>query len=135
MLRTQRLSKLVFELRAAESRAVVTLFCENGLRKMFGLPVLEAEILQATVDKDSFPTCVIAEHSPLSKLLSSFHTTLSEVTLVCYPANSRSTGRAVQLRSFLDPQRGEWAGRADAHMQECVSIICRKFPALRHQNM
>ncbi len=107
----------------ADSRAVVTLFCENGLRKMFGLPVLEAEILQATVDKDSFPTCVIAEHSPISKLLSSFHTTLSEVTMVCYPANSRGTGRAVQLRSFLDPQRGERTGMCFHYHEENFLLL------------
>ena len=41
-----------------------------GLQKTFGLPCLEAEILQATVDQDTLPTHVIAS----AKELNRFHT-------------------------------------------------------------
>lgn len=38
-----------------------------GLQKTFTLPCLEAEILQATVDRDSLPTHVIAAAKELNR--------------------------------------------------------------------
>lgn len=40
-----------------------------GLEKRYTVPCLEAEILQATVDKDMFPTYLLAEAGELNRYL------------------------------------------------------------------
>jgi hypothetical protein len=37
------------------------------MHKSYKIPSMEAEILQATVDKEAFPTCVIAESGAMNK--------------------------------------------------------------------
>ncbi|GAB4818714.1 hypothetical protein N2152v2_005760 [Parachlorella kessleri] len=107
----KRVHKIVFELTTVDSRAVVTLHCDNGLLKSYKIPSMDAEILQATVDKEAFPTCVVAESGAMSKLLSSFHSGLEEVTIIAYGEAGRQQqgavpSKAVQLHSFLDPLKG-----------------------------
>ena len=38
-----------------------------GLEKRFTIPCMNSEVLQASVDKDSFPTCVNAAASELNR--------------------------------------------------------------------
>ena len=44
----------------------------SGLQKQYTLPCLEAEILQATVDKDMFPTFLLAEAGELNRYYRDF---------------------------------------------------------------
>ena len=48
--------------------------------------------------------------SPLSRLLSSFHTTVAEITIIATPDSEVEPGQAsktVQMRSFNDPAKGD----------------------------
>lgn len=49
-----------------------------GLQKRYTVPCLEAEILQATVDKDNFPTFLLAEAGELNRCR---HLRVSELML------------------------------------------------------
>jgi hypothetical protein len=74
---------------------------------------MDVEVLQATADRSSFPVCVIAETEAMGKLLSTFHSSLSEVTIIAHPDGGgtvSSVGKSVQLRSFLDPNKSELTG-------------------------
>ena len=47
---------------------------------------------------------------PLSRLLSSFHTTVAEITIIATPDSEVEPGQAsktVQMRSFNDPAKGD----------------------------
>ena len=43
-----------------------------GLEKRFALPCMNSEVLQASVDKDSFPTCVNAAARELNRQVLNF---------------------------------------------------------------
>ena len=48
--------------------------------------------------------------SPVSRLLSSFHTTVAEITIIATPDSEVEPGQAcktVQMRSFNDPAKGD----------------------------
>ncbi|KAL4452547.1 hypothetical protein ABPG75_008209 [Micractinium tetrahymenae] len=103
VFRTQRVAKILFDLSTTDCRATVTLHCENGLVKSYKLPTMDSEILQATVDKQQFAVRLSAEAPAISRLLSSFHAGLEEVTLVALPEGAH---RPVHVNSFIDPQKG-----------------------------
>ncbi|KAI3432588.1 hypothetical protein D9Q98_004136 [Chlorella vulgaris] len=103
VFRTQKVSKILFDLNTASCKATITLHCENGLVKSFKLPTMDSEILQATVDKQQFAVRLTAETAAISRLLSSFHAGLEEVTIVALPDG---IDRPVHVNSFIDPQKG-----------------------------
>ena len=133
VFRTQKVGKLLFDLDTARCKATVTLFCDNGvgsagscrravasraalgwfkpvsslpcagLVKSYTLTTMDAEILQATVDKQQFAVRITAETSAISRLLSSFDAGLEEVTVVALPDGSH---RPVHINSFIDPLQG-----------------------------
>ncbi|KAK9828366.1 hypothetical protein WJX74_011041 [Apatococcus lobatus] len=98
VFRTPRLSKLTLEIGSEETKLMVTVLAENGLRKRFRIPCMDVEILQATVDKDSQPTCLVAEAGALNRLLLSFWSSLREIMT--------SAMSKPQILSFVDPQKG-----------------------------
>lgn len=63
--------KYVYIMNSLSGRHKTILWCQKdllaGLQKTFGLPCLEAEILQATVDRDTLPTTVIAAAKELNR--------------------------------------------------------------------
>ncbi|GIL92700.1 hypothetical protein Vretifemale_20210 [Volvox reticuliferus] len=97
---------------AFASRAIVSDFFRNnliGLIKRYAFDCLDGEVLQATVDRDAYPTVVIAEASELEKLLSSFQHTLDEITLIANPLSAAALAnghKACEMRSFVDPLKG-----------------------------
>ncbi|KAA6424868.1 MAG: cell cycle checkpoint control RAD9A-like [Trebouxia sp. A1-2] len=97
----------------------------SRLEKRYTVPCLEAEILQATVDKDMFPIYLLAEAAELSRLLSSFHTTVGEITIIATPDCEADPGQAsktVQMRSFNDPAKAH----ADKALYTQLSLDTRE---------
>jgi hypothetical protein len=92
-----------------------------GLVKTYKLPTLASEILQASVDKQQFAVRLTAEAAAMSRLLSSFHSGLEEVTLVALPDG---TDRPVHINSFIDPQKGEASSRSAARLR--VRVCARE---------
>ncbi|KAK9829514.1 hypothetical protein WJX72_006295 [[Myrmecia] bisecta] len=110
VFRTQRITWLTCELSTTDNRFTAVLSTENGLQKEYRIPCMDSEILQAAVDKEAFPTCVIAGAAELNKLLGSFQSTLEEITIIATPDNSAGTGqagKAVHIQSFFDPAKGK----------------------------
>ncbi len=107
--RTQKIDKLTIDLDAEMSKLRVIVVGDNGIIKTYDLDCTNSEVLHATVDKDSYPTQVIAEASELNKILSSFQSTLDEITIIANPehrASASSIHRACQMQSFYDPEKG-----------------------------
>ena len=92
VFRTQRISRLTVHLDSSANTLLLVVHADNGkhqqlhllslfvhlqqsyicnlglgLQKQYTLPCLEAEILQATVDKDMFPTFLLAEAGELNR--------------------------------------------------------------------
>ncbi|KAF8072554.1 RAD9A [Scenedesmus sp. PABB004] len=130
--RSTRVSSMVFELCPEQALLRVTLKCENGLLKRYGLDVSSSDILQANLDGQLLPVCVVAEAAELNKLLNTFQSTLDEVTIIAQPdqqhqphdgtaAAAAAAQRAVQIQSFYDPAKG--AGGRSLHT--IVQLDCR----------
>ncbi|KAK9836039.1 hypothetical protein WJX81_008024 [Elliptochloris bilobata] len=110
LFRTQRIFKLGVHLDTESSKLVATLLSESGLEKQYQVPCMEARILQANLERDAFPTCVIAAASELNRLLGSFQNNLEEITIIATPDDDVANGppsRAVQLHSFVDPLKSK----------------------------
>ncbi|KAG1675440.1 hypothetical protein FOA52_001738 [Chlamydomonas sp. UWO 241] len=106
--RTHKINRMTLDMDADQSMLTVTVVGENKITKTYHLECMNSEILNATVDKDSCPTQVIAEAGELNKLLSSFQSGLDEITIIANPENLASAAsmhRACQLQSFYDPEK------------------------------
>lgn len=66
--KTQKVIRIAYELKHAESKLHVVILADNGLTKRFKIDTMESEILQANVDKGAYPTTVVAETGELSRL-------------------------------------------------------------------
>ncbi|DBA81778.1 hypothetical protein WJX77_008673 [Trebouxia sp. C0004] len=125
VFRTQRISRLTVHLESDQNSLLLVVHADNGLEKRYTVPCLDAEILQATVDKDMFPIYLLAEAAELSRLLSSFHTTVGEITIIATPACEADPGQAsktVQMRSFNDPAKAH----ADKALYTQLSLDTRE---------
>jgi hypothetical protein len=108
------------------------LICLTGLLKSYKFPTIEGEVLQATADRSTFPVCVVAETGAMNKLLSAFHSSLSEVTITAQAEGATaaaSAGKSVQLRSYIDPTKGAAAARlcgvhTHARRRHCFTPLC-----------
>ncbi|GIL57565.1 hypothetical protein Vafri_12774 [Volvox africanus] len=109
ILRSQKISQIDFSLDNAAARLRATVHTDEGLIRRYAFDCLDGEVLQATVDRDAYPTVVVAEASELEKLLSSFQHTLDEITLIANPESAAALAnghKACEMRSFLDPLKG-----------------------------
>jgi hypothetical protein len=93
----------------------------TGLVKRYAFTTVEGDVLQATADRGALPVRVVAETDAMARLLDTFHSSLSEVTITAGAESAPGAGggggaggsgsgpapsRAVQLRSYVDPARG-----------------------------
>uniref|UniRef100_A0A383VQ33 Uncharacterized protein n=1 Tax=Tetradesmus obliquus TaxID=3088 RepID=A0A383VQ33_TETOB len=113
--RSSRVGSMAFELNPEQATLTVTLKCDNGLLKRYGLDISSSDILQATLDGDDLPVCVVAESAELNRLLGTFQSTLDEITIIAQPeqepqhstaAAAAAARRSVQIKSFYDPAKG-----------------------------
>jgi hypothetical protein len=104
VFRTQRISKLVFELSAATARSTVTLYCDNELKKVYKIPSMEVEMLQANFDTSAFPTCIKTGAEALSRLLNGFDAGIDDLNILALPSIYTTANRdTVRLRSYIEP--------------------------------
>ncbi|GLI67952.1 hypothetical protein VaNZ11_012284 [Volvox africanus] len=109
IFRSQKISQVDFSLDNAAAQLRATVHTDEGLIKRYAFDCLDGEVLQATVDRDAYPTVVVAEASELEKLLSSFQHTLDEITLIANPESAAALvngHKACEIRSFVDPLKG-----------------------------
>ncbi|CAL8471520.1 g11062 [Coccomyxa elongata] len=136
LFRTQRIVKIYLELDSTASKLTAEVSAENGLEKQYKIPCMDTEILQTSVDKDTFPTCVNAAANELNRLLSTFQKELEEITIIAMPEETEGEGhgrqtKAVQLHSFIDPAKGH----ADRTLHTQLSVDTHElFLDYRHNS-
>lgn len=59
-------------------------------------------------DVGALPVRVVAEPGFMSKHLSTFHSGVSEVALLAHPQGQARVGPTVELRSYIDPNKGKF---------------------------
>ena len=131
----------------ASSYLSIKILAENHMIKSYHLDCLDSEILNATVDKEAYSTCVICEgeidgdmvlfRSPndpllnlaageLNRLLSSFQSNLAELTIIANPEHLLSLNvpqTACQFQSFIDVDKA----KSDESLNTSLSINTRSL--------
>lgn len=95
------------------SKVQWTLDCYNGMRKAYWITCnVEPDIQQLSLDRRKLPSSFVVRPRDLSRLLGNFQSTLQEITIIAteptsLPSGAASEigGKAVELRSYLDPTK------------------------------
>lgn len=88
-----------------------TLDCVNGMRKTYWINCnVEPDIQHLSLDKGRFTSNFVVRPRDLNRLLSNFQSSLHEITIIATEpsslpseAESEIGGKAVELRSYIDP--------------------------------
>jgi hypothetical protein len=86
-----------------------------GIRKTYWITCNnDTEMQNVMVERSSFPSHLVIKPKDLGRLLGHFQSSLQEITLIATePAStdidSDSEAKAIELKSYIDPARGEVA--------------------------
>lgn len=88
-----------------------TLECLSGMRKTYWINCnVDPDIQHLSLDKGRFPSNFVVRPRDLNRLLSNFQSSLHEITIIAtepssLPSDAASEigGKAVELRSYIDP--------------------------------
>ncbi|XP_024545153.1 cell cycle checkpoint control protein RAD9B [Selaginella moellendorffii] len=84
-----------------------TIDCLNGLRKTYWISCNnDIEMQHVAIERNIFPSNLVARPRDFSRLLANFQSSLQEITLIAtepFLAPTESEGKAVELRSYIDP--------------------------------
>ncbi|XP_021742558.1 cell cycle checkpoint control protein RAD9A-like [Chenopodium quinoa] len=88
-----------------------TLDCVNGMRKTYWINCnVEPDIQHLSLDRGRFTSSFVVRPHDLNRLLSNFQSSLHEITIIATEpssipseAESEIGGKAVELRSYIDP--------------------------------
>ncbi|KAK4796813.1 hypothetical protein SAY86_029139 [Trapa natans] len=95
------------------SKVCWTLECYNGIRKIYGITCnVDPDIQQLSLDKGRYHSNFVVRPRDLNRLLANFQSSLQEITIIATERNSLPAdvtdgigGKAVELRSYLDPMK------------------------------
>ncbi|PSS26519.1 Cell cycle checkpoint control protein like [Actinidia chinensis var. chinensis] len=95
------------------SKVQWTLDCYNGMRKAYWITCnIEPDIQHLSLDRRKFPSSFVVRPRDLNRLLGNFQSTLQEITIIAtepssLPSDAASEigGKAVELRSYIDPTK------------------------------
>lgn len=95
------------------SKVQWTLACYNGVRKAYWITCnVEPDIQHLSLDRRRFPSNLVVRPRDLNKLLANFQSSLQEITIIAteptsLPSDAASEigGKAVELRSYIDPTK------------------------------
>ncbi|KAA8545175.1 hypothetical protein F0562_019936 [Nyssa sinensis] len=95
------------------SKVQWTLDCYNGMKKAYWITCnVEPDIQHLSLDRRRFPSSFVVRPRDLNRLLSNFQSTLQEITVIAteptsLPSDAASEigGKAVELRSYIDPTK------------------------------
>ena len=85
-----------------------------GMRKSYWITCnVEPDITHLSLDKQKFPSNFVVRPRDLNRLLANFQSSLQEITIIAtepasVPPDSANEigGKAVELRSYIDPTKG-----------------------------
>ncbi|CAI0459924.1 unnamed protein product [Linum tenue] len=97
------------------SKVQWTLECNNGMRKAYSITCnVEPDIQHLALDRNGFPSSLIVRPRDLNRLLANFQSSLQEITIIATEttslpsdADSETGEKAVELRSYIDPTKGQ----------------------------
>lgn len=86
----------------------------TGMRKAYWITCnVEPDIQQLSLDRRRLPNSFVVRPRDLNRLLTNFQATLQEITVIATDATSlpgdaapEIGGKAVELRSYIDPTKG-----------------------------
>ena len=92
---------------------VDAVFCA-GMRKTYWITCnVEPNIQHLSLDRRRFPSNFVVRPRDLNRLLANFQSSLQEITIIATEPNSLPSdvaseigGKAVELRSYIDPTKG-----------------------------
>lgn len=73
---------------------------------------VEPDIQNLSLEKERFPSSLVVRPRDLHRLLANFQSTLQEITIIATEPNASADnpgeigGKAVELRSYIDPTKG-----------------------------
>lgn len=90
-----------------------TLECYSGMKKAYWITCnVEPDIQHLSLDRRRFPSNLVVRPRDLNRLLSNFQSSLQEITIIAteptsLPSDNASEmgGKAVELRSYIDPTK------------------------------
>lgn len=85
-----------------------------GIRKAYSINCnVEPDIQHLALDRGRFPSKLVVRPRDLNRLLANFQSSLQEITVIAteptsLPSDAASEfgGKAVELRSYIDPTKG-----------------------------
>ncbi|PIA61475.1 hypothetical protein AQUCO_00300761v1 [Aquilegia coerulea] len=92
-----------------------TLDCHNGMRKAYWITCnVEPDIQHLSLDRRKFPSSFVVRPRDFNRLLANFQSSLQEITVIATEPNSVPSdaaneigGKAVELRSYIDPTKDD----------------------------
>lgn len=90
------------------------LVCAAGIRKVYWITCnVDPDIQQLSLDKGRYNSNFVVRPRDLNRLLANFQSSLQEITIIATERSSLPSdavneigGKAVELRSYLDPTKG-----------------------------
>ncbi|XP_010259632.1 PREDICTED: cell cycle checkpoint control protein RAD9A isoform X2 [Nelumbo nucifera] len=97
------------------SKVQWTLECYSGMRKAYWINCnVEPDIQHLSLDRRRFPSNFVVRPRDFNRLLANFQSSLQEITVIatdpaCLPPDAASEigGKAVELRSYIDPTKDD----------------------------
>lgn len=98
-----------------------------GMRKAYWITCnVEPDIQHLSLDRRKLPSSFIVRPRDLNRLLANFQSTLQEITIIATQPSALTPdaadqigGKAVELRSYIDPTKGK--------LGKCVIIFLQKL--------
>ncbi|OMP03284.1 Rad9/Ddc1 [Corchorus olitorius] len=95
------------------SKVQWALECLNGMKKAYWITCnVEPDIQHLSLDRRKFPSNLVVRPRDLNRLLANFQSSLQEITIIATEptsvpsdADSEIGGKAVELRSYIDPTK------------------------------
>ena len=83
----------------------------TGIKKTYWITCnVEPDVHQLSLERDRYPSNFVVRPRDLSRLLTNFQSSLHEITIIASDLSADvSGGKAVELRSYIDPLKGEFS--------------------------
>lgn len=90
---------------------------------------VEPDIHHLSLDRQKFPSNFVVRPRDLSRLLANFQSSLQEITIIAtepsslpLDASNEIGGKAVELRSYMDPTKGKEDAFVGSFIEKCIYL-------------
>jgi len=101
-----------------------------GMRKSYWITCnVEPDIQHLSLDRQKFPSNFVVRPRDLNRLLANFQSSLQEITIIAtepsaLPLDGANEigGKAVELRSYMDPTKGKEDSFVGSYIANCIYL-------------